>query len=217
MQIYKSKKIWHPQASPGYAPVDILKIVIDIYLPSYRFWRSTLIDLGSPRKKLCGHQNYPPPPPRYAYFRACLKKYGGPLHRFFWGPPPQRFAPPPPGKIPAGAHGPRAYPGFGRGGQDFFFQIWKFACREALLGGSGACPPRENFLKWCNLVRFGVYLDQILSLKNIKNYHFLYKIFKNYYFLYKIFLKLHFLYKKYSLDTRLLSGNSHEEIFENIL
>ena len=25
--------------------------------------------------------------------------------------------------------------------------------------------PRENFLKWCNLVRFGVYFDQILSLK----------------------------------------------------
>ena len=28
---------------------------------------------------------------------------------------------------------------------------------------------------WCNLVRFGVYLDQILSLKNLKNYYFLYK------------------------------------------
>ena len=29
-------------------------------------------------------------------------------------------------------------------------------------------PPRENFFKWCNLVRFGVYLDQILSVKNLK-------------------------------------------------
>ena len=45
--------------------------------------------------------------------------------------------------------------------------------------------PREIFLKWCNLVRFGVYLDQILSLKIFKNYHFLYKNFKNCNFLYK--------------------------------
>ena len=51
--------------------------------------------MGSPRKKLCGHQNHPPPP-RYAYFRACLKKYGG--------PPSQIFGAPPPGKIHAGAH-----------------------------------------------------------------------------------------------------------------
>ena len=49
----------------------------------------------------------------------------------------------------------------------------------ALLGGFGDMPPRENFLKWCNLVRFGVYFDQILSLKIFKNYHFLYKNFKN--------------------------------------
>ena len=39
----------------------------------------------------------------------------------------------------------------------------------ALLGGFG-----EKFLKWCNLVRFGVYFDQILSLKKSKNYHFFY-------------------------------------------
>ena len=38
--------------------------------------------------------------------------------------------------------------------------------RRALLGRSGACPSSRNFLiKLCNLVRFGVYLDQILSLK----------------------------------------------------
>ena len=35
----------------------------------------------------------------------------------------------------------------------------------ALLGGFGGMLSRENFLKWCNLVRFGVYFDQILSLK----------------------------------------------------
>ena len=48
--------------------------------------------------------------------------------------------------------------------------------------------PRENLFKWCNLVRFGVYLDQILCLKNFKNYHFLYKNFKNYHF-YIFFVK----------------------------
>ena len=62
-------------------------------------------------------------------------------------------------------------------------------------GGSGACPPEKFFLKWCNLVRFGVYFDHILSLKNFKNYHFLYKKFKN----------CNFLYKRINiLDTRLL-------------
>ena len=55
----------------------------------------------------------------------------------------------------------------------------------ALLGGFGGMLPRENFLKWCNLVRFGVYFDQILSLKNFKNYHFLNKNFKNCNFLYE--------------------------------
>ena len=47
------------------------------------------------------------------------------------------------------------------------------AKRRALLGGFGGMLPREIFFKWCNLVRFGVYLDQILCLKNCKNYHFL--------------------------------------------
>ena len=42
----------------------------------------------------------------------------------------------------------------------------------ALLGGFGGMLPRENFLKWCNLVRFGVYFDQILSLKNIQKLQF---------------------------------------------
>ena len=81
----------------------------------------------------------------------------------------------------------------GGGGQEFFFSeleicmsqsdMLRMAKSCALLGGFGGhAPPRENVLKWCNLVRFGVYLDQILSLKN---YHFLYKNFKNCNFLYK--------------------------------
>ena len=44
--------------------------------------------------------------------------------------------------------------------------------------GVGGHVPREIFLKWCNLVRFGVYFVQILSLKNFKNYHFYIKILK---------------------------------------
>ena len=68
----------------------------------------------------------------------------------------------------------------------------------ALLEGFGGMPPREIFFKWCNLVRFGVYFDQILSLKNFKNYHFLYKILKIAIFLYK---------RINILDTRLLWGN----------
>ena len=78
----------------------------------------------------------------------------------------------------------------------------------ALLGGFGGMPPQENFLKWCNLVRFGVYFDHILSLKNFKNYHFLHKKFKNCNFLYKIIN---------IFDTRLLCSNySREEIFWKI-
>ena len=100
---------------------------------------------------------------------------------------------------------PGASPGFGRGGgQEFFFQIWEFACREAtcakpcaLLGGFGGMLPRENFLKRCNLVRFRVYFDQILSLF--------------------FFKKCHFLYKNKYFNTHLLWGISREEIFENLL
>ena len=48
-------------------------------------------------------------------------------------------------------------------------------------------------------MRFKVYFDQILSLFFFKTYHFLYK-------------------KKINiLDTRLLCGIFHEEIFENML
>ena len=72
----------------------------------------------------------------------------------------------------------------------------------ALLGGVRGHAPQEFFLKWCNLVCFGVYFDQILSLKNFNNYHFLYKNFKN----------CNFLYKRINiLDTRLLWGNYSRE------
>ena len=76
---------------------------------------------------------------------------------------------------------PRIWQG---GSKEFFLQIWKFACREAtccawlamrFARGVWGHAPRENFFKWCNLVRFGVYFDKILSLKFLKNYHFLYK------------------------------------------
>ena len=81
-----------------------------------------------------------------------------------------------------------ALPGFGRGGPEghkFFFSELEICMSRsdmlrivkpcALLGGFGGMLPQEFFFKLCNLVRFGLYLDQILSLKNLKNYHFLFK------------------------------------------
>ena len=56
----------HAPKPPSYDPVVCSKLLlINIYNPSDRFWRSTLIDLGAPRKKLCGLFNYPPPPRMY--------------------------------------------------------------------------------------------------------------------------------------------------------
>ena len=90
---------------------------------------------------------------------------------------------------------PQDLAGGPRGGQEFFFSDLEICMSRsymlrmvkpcALVGGFGGMPPRDNFLKLCNLVRFGVYFDQILSLTNFKNYHFLYKNFKNCNFLYK--------------------------------
>ena len=51
--------------------------------------------------------------------------------------------------------------------------LLRMAKPSALLGGFGGMVPRENFLKRCNLVRFRVYFDQILSLFFFKNYYFL--------------------------------------------
>ena len=83
----------------------------------------------------------------------------------------------------------------GGGGKNFFLSdlgicmsrsdMLRMAKPCALLGEFGGMPPpRKYFLKWCNLVRFGGYFDQILSLKNFKNYHFLYKNIKNCNFFY---------------------------------
>ena len=65
----------------------------------------------------------------------------------------------------------------GGGGPKIFFS--QKPC--ALLGGFGGMLPRENFLKRCNLVRFRVYFDQILSLFFSKNAIF---YIKNKYFRY---------------------------------
>ena len=76
---------------------------------------------------------------------------------------------------------PQDLAGWG-GGKNLFFRFGNLhvAKRHAAHGEAmrfvrgvrGHAPPRI-FFKWCNLVRFGVYFDQILSLKNFKNYHFL--------------------------------------------
>ena len=62
-----------------------------------------------------------------------------------------------------------------RGGFKIFLEKWgylhgakRYAARgEAtrLLGGFGGIIPRENFKKWCNLVRFREYFAKILSKK----------------------------------------------------
>ena len=61
-----------------------------------------------------------------------------------------------------------AYLGFHfGGGSNFSGKVGEFAWREAtrLLGGFGGMLPRENFKKWCNLVRFREYFAKILSKK----------------------------------------------------
>ena len=79
-----------------------------------------------------------------------------------------------------GRHIAGASPGFGRGGpRNFFFSdlgicmsrsdMLRMAKPCALLGGFGGMLPRKIFLKRCNLVRFRVYFDQILSLFFSKN------------------------------------------------
>ena len=74
------------------------------------------------------------------------------------------------------------------GGQEFFFRFQNLhvAKRHAAHGESmrfargvrGHAPP-QFFFKWCNLMRFGVYFDQILSLQTLKITIFLYKNLKN--------------------------------------
>ena len=84
-----------------------------------------------------------------------------------------------------------ASPGLRGGGPRIFFSdlgicmsrsdMLRMAKPCALLGGFGGMLPRENFLKRCNLVRFKVYFDQILSLFFSKNAIF---YIKNKYFRY---------------------------------
>ena len=64
--------------------------------------------------------------------------------------------------------GNRGVPRIWQGGRPriFFFRFGNL--HVAKLWGFGGMLPRENFLKWCHLVRFGVYFDHILSLKNYK-------------------------------------------------
>ena len=79
----------------------------------------------------------------------------------------------------------------GGGGQEIIFSdlgicmsrsdMLRMAKPCALLGGFGGMLPREKFLKRCNLVRFRVYFDQILSLFFSKNAIF---YIKNKYFRY---------------------------------
>ena len=77
----------------------------------------------------------------------------------------------------------------------------------ALLGGFGGMLPQEIFLKWCNLVRFGVYLDQILSLKIF----FLTTI------LYITFLKIHVkIHANYSCTHMLWSSGAYANCPQNI-
>ena len=100
---------------------------------------------------------------------------------------------------------PRIWQG---GGARIFFPDLEKTHLEAMRFARGVrehVPPR-NFFKMVPFVRFGVYFDRILSLKKLKNYHFLYNI----------FLIFNFLYKRINiLDTRLLWSNnySREEIF----
>ena len=90
----------------------------------------------------------------------------------------------------------RGVPRILEGGGQFFFKFGNL--HVAKLGGFGGMLSREIFLKRCNLVRFRVYFDQILSLF--------------------FFKKLPFSIEKINiLDKRLLWGISHEEIFENML
>ena len=80
---------------------------------------------------------------------------------------------------------PGASPGFERRGpRIIFFRFGNLhvAKRHAahseamrIARGVRGYAPREIFLKQCNLVRFRVYSDQILSLFFFTNYHFLYK------------------------------------------
>ena len=119
-----------------------------------------------------------------------LHAIGGPpqvlvFSQNIWGPPQISFSAyymePPQVSFFAYYMG-RGVPRIWQGGvKNFFFRFGNLhvtkrhgAHGEAMrfVRGFGGMLPRENFLKWCNLVRFGVYFDQILSLKNIQKLPF---------------------------------------------
>ena len=71
------------------------------------------------------------------------------------------------------------------GGQEFFFQIWKFACREHThcLEGPGVCSPEQFFLNgaiWCVLgcilIRFCLYFFSKIIIFYIKKINILDKL-----------------------------------------
>ena len=80
----------------------------------------------------------------------------------------------------------------GDGGQELFFTDLEICMSQSNafgLEGSGGMLPRAKFLKWCNLVRYGIYLDQIVSLNFFKIFIYLCTNFKNYHFLYKKYFR----------------------------
>ena len=64
------------------------------------------------------------------------------------------------------------------GGGQLFLSIWASCvprsavrCHALAMGVRGYAPPRKDF-KLCNLVRFGVYFDKILTKIYLKKYSF---------------------------------------------
>ena len=115
------------------------------YLPFLTFWRSTLIDLGPLEKTLCWHQNYPPPP-RYAYFRAYLKKYYG-------GPPSQIFAPPPFPKVCPPCKNSCGRPCYSINylsyQQDKYYKIWTFLKKICIFFQNFLNTPQNLSIEIC--------------------------------------------------------------------
>ena len=97
-----------------------------------------------------------------------------------------------------------------------FLQMGKFACCEAMRFARefGACPPSEN------LVRFGVYLEQILSLKHLKNYHFQYHVLlicSQYSGLRAKFIRKHFYVKPSMLKFQILLTTTNSKDLQRLM
>ena len=112
-----------------------------------------------------------------------------------------------------------ASPGFGRGGQKYFFRFGNLHVAKrhtlrmakpcALLGGFGGVLPRKFFLNgaiWCVLMYIGI-LDHILSLKKFKiTIFYIKKI--------KIHVQIHI---NYSCTHMLGSSGAYASCHEKIL